>query len=383
MIRGQEHLASIFYPMTNSTSAKLAQMLLDWYAQNQREFPWRSHPDPYHIWVSEVMAQQTRLETMLPYFQRWMERFPTITDLAAADQQAVLNLWEGLGYYSRARNLHKAAQMVKEEYGGKLPTTRTELESLPGIGPYTAGAIASMAFGADEAVVDGNVKRVYARLFQITEPVNTPSGEKTIWMLARTHLPPGQAGDYNQALMDLGATICLPRQPRCSRCPLAEICLAYQNDQTGELPVKKQKPRSPHYTVTAAVLHAKNGQVLIAQRPSEALLGSLWEFPGGKREPGEGLKDCLKREIQEELKCTINIGEKLGIYQHTYTHFKVTVHAYHCQIVDGQAAPHYHQAIRWVATDDLDSYPMGKIDRMISQQLQEENSTWNPNSSDE
>ena len=351
----------------------ISQKLLDWYAQNQREFPWRQFPDPYPVWVSEIMAQQTRLETMLPYFQRWMERFPSISALAQASQQEVLNLWEGLGYYSRARNLHQAAKIVTDTFNGQLPETRAELETLPGIGRYTAGAIASIAFGKDEALVDGNVKRVYARLFQVTEPVNTPAGEKEIWSLAEAHLPPGQAGDYNQALMDLGATICLPRQPRCAICPLAGDCLARKNKLADQLPVKKQKNRSPHHTVTAAILYGEDGKVLIAQRPSDALLGSLWEFPGGKQEPGEDLKACLKREILEELQCTIKIGDLLGTFKHTYTHFKVTLHAFHCQLEKGSPFPHYHQAVRWVTIDDLDQYPMGKIDRMISQQLQEMN----------
>jgi A/G-specific adenine glycosylase len=351
----------------------IIQKLLDWYAKHQRDFPWRQFPDPYPVWVSEIMAQQTRLDTMLPYFQRWMERFPSISALAQASQQDVLNLWEGLGYYSRARNLHQAAKIVADSFNGRLPETRTELETLPGIGRYTAGAIASIAFGKDEAVVDGNVKRVYARLFQVTEPVNTPAGEQEIWSLAEAHLPPGQAGDYNQALMDLGATICLPRKPDCSICPLAEDCLARKNNLTDQLPVKKQKNRSPHHTVTAAILHAEDGLVLIAQRPSDALLGSLWEFPGGKQEPGEDLKACLKREILEELQCTIQIGDLLGTFKHTYTHFKVTLHAFHCQLEKGTPNPHYHQAVRWVTIDDLDQYPMGKIDRMISQQLQEMN----------
>jgi len=349
----------------------ISQKLLHWYSQNQRDFPWRQYPDPYPVWVSEIMAQQTRLETMLPYFQRWMERFPSISALAQASQQEVLNLWEGLGYYSRARNLHQAAKIVVDSFNGQLPDTRKELETLPGIGRYTAGAIASIAFGKDEAVVDGNIKRVFARLFQVTEPVNTPSGEKEIWSLAETHLPPGQAGDYNQALMDLGATLCLPRQPRCSICPLAEDCLARKNELTDQFPVKKQKKPSPHHTVTAAILHGEDGQVLIAQRPPDVLLGGLWEFPGGKQEPGEGLKACLKREILEELQCTIKIGDLLGTFKHTYTHFKVTLHAFHCQLEEGPPLPHYHQAVRWVIIDDLDKFPMGKIDRMISQKLQE------------
>jgi A/G-specific adenine glycosylase len=369
--------------MAESMQTTIAQKLLRWYHQHQRLFPWRQQPDPYPVWVLEIMAQQTRLETVLPYFARWMERFPTIAALAQASQQEVLNLWEGLGYYSRARNLHKAAKIVVKDFNGQLPGSRTELESLPGIGRYTAGAIASIAFGKDEAVVDGNVKRVYARLFQVSEEVNTPAGEKAIWSLAEAQLPSGQAGDFNQALMDLGATICLPRQPRCSLCPLSADCLAYKNHLVRELPAKKQKPRSPHFIVTAAILHDNHKRVLIAQRPADTLLGSLWEFPGGKREPGEGLKDCLKREILEELQCTIKISEKLGVFKHAYTHFKVTLHAYHCWPLEEIVTPQYHQAIRWVDLAQLDEYPMGKIDRMISLQLQEKNEAWNRNSRDE
>jgi len=334
----------------------ISQKLLAWYAQHQRRFPWRQHPDPYAVWVSEIMAQQTRIETMLPYFQRWMERFPTIASLAQASQHDVLNMWEGLGYYSRARNLHLAAQQVVESFGGQLPTSRQALETLPGIGRYTAGAVASIAFGQDEAIVDGNIKRVYARLFHITEPVNTSAGEREIWSLAETHLPNGHAGAYNQALMDLGATICQPRNPRCSLCPLNEDCLAYQRGMTAELPAKRQKPRSPHHTVTAAVLTNQDHQVLIAQRPPEALLGSLWEFPGGKREAGESLKTCLKREIREELQCTIQVGKKLGVFQHTYSHFKVTLHAYHCSLIKGKIVPKVHQDVRWVSVADLETY---------------------------
>lgn len=351
---------------------ELADKLLTWYAAHGRELPWRNKPEPYAVWVSEIMAQQTRLETVMPYFERWMSLFPDVHALAAADQQDVLNAWEGLGYYSRARNLHKAAGIVANTLNGRLPEARPELEALPGIGRYTAGAILSIAFGQDEAVVDGNVKRVYARMFAVEEAVNTPAGEQAIWALAEMHLPRGQAGDYNQALMDLGAMVCLPRQPDCPACPLNGLCLAFQSGQTDAFPAKQPKPKSPHYTVTAAVIHGKDGRVLITQRPQDALLGGLWEFPGGKQEDGENLETCLKREIWEELACKIEVREPLGVFRHAYTHFKVTLHAFHALLESGQPELHYHQDARWVPITDLDDYPMGKIDRMISQQLQAE-----------
>ncbi|HKJ27417.1 MAG TPA: A/G-specific adenine glycosylase [Anaerolineales bacterium] len=348
--------------------------LIRWYRREKRDFPWRDDPHPYKVWVCEIMAQQTRLGTVLPYFDRWMAAFPTLSDLAAADQQAVLNLWEGLGYYSRARNLHKAAQMVMDKHGGKLPANRPELEALPGIGRYTAGAIASIAFGLDEAVVDGNVKRVLARIFEVEEAVDTTQGTKTIWALAEAHLPVGQAADYNQALMELGARVCTPRQPDCEHCPAAGLCRANQHGRQTDLPVKKPKQKTPHYTVTASVIQ-RDGRVLIAQRPQDALLGGMWEFPGGKREGRESLANCLKREILEELGVKIEVGEKIGIFKHAYSHFKVTLHAYYSQLGNGTLEPQSleHQTLHWVSLAELDDYPMGKIDRQISLELQKKN----------
>jgi A/G-specific adenine glycosylase len=325
------------------------------------------------------MAQQTRLETILPYYQRWMATFPTIAALAAADQQEVLNLWEGMGYYSRARNLHKAAQIVMAEHNGKLPSNRAGLEKLPGIGRYTAGAIASIAFGLDEAVVDGNIKRVLSRVFQVEEEVNTTQGEKVIWTLAEAYLPPGQAADHNQALMDLGATICTPRQPDCNNCPLAEICRAKDSNRQSELPRKRPKSKSPHYTVTAAVIQ-RDGLVLIAQRPQNTLLGGMWEFPGGKRQGRESLIECLKREILEELGVKIEMDRKIGTFKQTYSHFKITLHAYYCQLdaqrlddkepTNLEPTAREHQNLHWATLDELDDFPMGKIDRQIARQLQ-------------
>lgn len=348
----------------------ITNKLLNWYANNKREWPWRDNPDPYAVWVSEIMAQQTRLESVLPYFERWMTRFPTIADLAASSQQEVLNLWEGLGYYSRARNLHRAAQIVMKEYGGELPQDVKALRALPGIGRYTAGAIASLAFGLDEPVVDGNVKRVLARFFGVEIPVDTSAGEKEIWRLAAEHLPPGQAGDYNQALMGLGAGVCLPRSPDCQVCPLVEDCWAYAQDAQAGLPVKKPKPPVPHHTVTAAVI--QNGsRVLIAQRPTDGLLGGMWEFPGGKQEEEEDLPTCLKREIKEELGVKIKVGEEIGVFKHAYTHYKVTLHAFACQLQQGEPKTLQVDDLRWVTLEELEDFPMGKLDRQISQKLLE------------
>ena len=346
--------------------SQLSDRLLPWYAQHGRKPIWgEGVSDPYSIWVAVIMLQQTRLETVIPYHQRWMKRFPTVFDLASANEQEVLSAWEGLGYYSRARNLHKAARLVVEELNGGLPADSDELHKLPGIGRYTAGAIASIAFGVDAAALDGNLKRVFARVFDVAEPVDSPAGESILWKLAEENLPPGQAGEYNQALMDLGATVCIPRNPLCLICPLNDLCQARRLGIQNQRPVLKTKIKGPHYTVTAAVLQ-RRGKVLLARRPSKGLLGGMWEFPGGKVEPGESLQDCLAREIQEELGVRIWVGEPVGVYEHAFSHFSITLHAFKCELVEGKPRPVEAAELAWVAPADLKSYPMGKVDRLIS-----------------
>lgn len=346
--------------------------LLDWYDDNQRRLPWRGQAEPYAIWVSEIMLQQTQVETVIPYFERWMKRFPTLADLAKASQQEVLQVWEGLGYYSRARNLHRAAQQVMDEYGGEIPADRHKLESLAGIGRYTAGAIASIAFQQDEAVLDGNVRRVFSRLFDITLTPTSSAGNRLLWNLARQYLPPGNAENYNQALMDLGALICTPHQPACERCPLEDLCQARALGVQEERPVAKVRPAIPHHTVTAAIIW-REGRVLITRRPPQGLLGGMWEFPGGKLEPGEELTNCLEREIKEELGVGIAVGQAFGIFHHAYTHFRVTLHAFYCELTNGEPQLPEATELSWVKPDELCNYPMGKIDRLISRQLNEIN----------
>lgn len=346
----------------------LAARLLDWYGRHARILPWRSRPEPYAVWVSEIMLQQTRVDTVIPYFGRWMVRFPSVTALAAAEEQEVLMLWEGLGYYRRARNLHRAAQMVVENYGGQLPADRQALAQLPGIGPYTAGAIASIAFGLDEPALDGNIRRVLARVYDVTMPARSPESEAFLWNLARETLPAGRAGDYNQALMDLGASVCVPHNPDCANCPVASLCQAYRLGVQEERPVQIARPSIPHLIVTAAVIW-RDSRVLLAQRPSEGLLGGLWEFPGGKLENGEDLPACLRREILEELGAEIEVGKPFGVYRHAYTHFRVTLHAFYCRLVAGEPRPIEASDLRWVAPGALNDFPMGKIDRQIARRL--------------
>lgn len=349
-------------------STTLAVRLLNWYQDHARWLPWRENPTPYQVWISEVMLQQTRVETVIPYYEHWMERFPTLSSLAHTSQQEVLAMWEGLGYYSRARNLYQAAQIVMDEYGGELPKNVSLLRSLPGIGRYTAGAIASMAFGMDEPALDGNVRRVLARVFDVRQPAGSQAGEKRFWELASTFLPQGEAGKFNQALMDLGALICTPRQPNCNDCPLNSSCEAFALGVQTDRPVKLSKKPIPHYTVSSAIIQ-RDEQVLIAQRPADGLLGGLWEFPGGKVEPGEDFVSGLKREIREELGVEIEVGSPYGIYQHTYTHFRITLHAFLCKLNGNQPQTNYHTDLIWTNPPSLKNYPMGKIDRQISNDL--------------
>ena len=350
---------------------RLSSRLLKWYRLHKRTLPWRGHVDAYAVWVSEIMLQQTRVEAVIPYFERWMRLFPTVRALAAASEQDVLNAWEGLGYYSRARNLHKAAKIVVEKYGGELPRDPDELSKLPGIGRYTLGAISSIAFGMNVPALDGNIKRVYARIFDFTEPVDSPGGEKTLWDIAERHLPKQDAGDYNQALMDLGATICVPKNPRCLICPVMKLCAARANGTQNERPVKLPKKDVPHHIHAAAVI-IQRGRVLLAKRPSEGLLGGMWEFPNGRVDgnPLEGLRETLQRgyniRLRGNLRSFQNL-ELLGVVHHGYSHFSVEVHVYSCELDSMPPTGN----LKWVWIKDLDEYPMGRIDRQIARIVEE------------
>jgi A/G-specific adenine glycosylase len=345
-------------------------LLLDWYRNNARDLPWRSANSSYSTWVSEIMLQQTQVDTVIPYFNRWLNHFPDIHTLASADEQAVLSAWEGLGYYSRARNLHRAAKQVVDELGGQMPRTSAALQRLPGIGAYTAGAIASIAFGEDVPAVDGNVRRVLARYFDVSVPARSTQGAQQLWQLAREHLPSGRAGEYNQALMELGALICKPKNPDCENCPIGNDCQARQLCLQDQRPVMLPREKTPHLTVTAAVIR-QDGRVLLAQRPPDGLLGGLWEFPGGTLEENDAdLVACLQREIREELGVNVVVGQPFGVFRHAYTHFKITLHAFLCTLPPGAIPrPLEDQALVWTVVDALPGYPMGKVDRQIARRL--------------
>lgn len=297
-----------------------------------------------------------------------MRRFPDISTLAAASRDEVLRFWEGLGYYSRAHNLHRAAMVIVREHGGRLPSSPEALERLPGIGRYTAAAIAAIAFDIATIALDGNLRRVLTRLFDLSLDPRQTQIERLLQQRAAALLPPHRAADFNQALMDLGSMICKPRQPRCSECPIARYCLARARGTQSRRPVRPSRQAAPHHRVTAAVLR-RGRRVLIGQRPEGGLLGGLWEFPGGKQKRGETLQACLRRELREELGVAVRIGARLGVFRHAYSHFRVTVYAYECALGRGKPRALEHRRLRWASVQTLGRFPMGKVDRAIAKVL--------------
>jgi len=350
----------------------ISNKLLNWWDSGHADMPWRRTSDPYAIWVAEVMLQQTQIATVIPYYERWLVRYPNVWELAIAPLDEVLKMWEGLGYYRRARNLHAAAQSIVNDYGGCLPDEVETLRKLPGIGRYTAGAITSIAFGKPAPVLDGNIIRVLSRLLDLEEDVSTTKTKNHLWRIAAKMVPLERPGAFNQALMELGQTICLPAKPSCHDCPVNSACLARARGSQLDRPVRPMRKKTPHYDVTAAVIRRDDGRFLIAKRPLNGLLGGLWEFPGGKQEVGEALRDALRREIKEEMGIEIEVGRLLTTIRHAFTHFRITLFAFHARHLSGtpknlEVADH-----SWVHLDELDHYAFAAADRQIIHHLQQE-----------
>lgn len=331
--------------------------------------PWRDCGDPYKIWVSEIMLQQTRVDQATPYFNRFMDRFPTVRALAEAKQQEVLKVWEGLGYYSRARHLHSAAKLVVEEFGGKVPDTWEEINKLKGVGPYTASAVLSIAYQKEHAVVDGNVIRVLSRYFGIEDDVRSTKTKNTIQEYADELIPEERPGDFNQALMELGATVCTPSNPDCENCPLQTNCIAYKTVKTDKIPYKSPAKKRPHHQIGVGIILNEDEEVLIALRPEDAMLGGMWEFPGGKQDDNEEMETTVKRELKEELGVNVSIAKPFMKLDHAYSHFKITMHAYLCELEQGNPQPKTSQEIRWISIDKLRNYPFPKANRKLTEKL--------------
>lgn len=284
---------------------------LDWYDLEKRNLPWRFNTDPYRIWISEIMLQQTRVDTVIDYFYRFMETFPTIQALAEAPEDQLLKVWEGLGYYSRARNIQTAAQQVLHQFGGIFPNNLTDIRSLKGIGPYTAGAIGSIAFNLPEPAIDGNVMRVVSRLFEINEDIAKPASRKTFEAAMKTIISHDQPGNFNQALMDLGSSICTPTSPKCESCPLINYCLAYKNHRQTDFPVKskKQKPKDLYFV--AGAIENQAGAFLLKQQASTGLLASMWLFPM------EEISQARFTELKESYRETFDLFSSQLIAEET------------------------------------------------------------------
>lgn len=345
----------------------LRQALLTWYRANRRDLPWRRSSDPYAVWVSEAMLQQTQVATVIPYYIRFMGLFPTVAALAAADTDAVLKAWEGLGYYSRARNLQRAARVVVANHEGKMPSDPTALARLPGIGPYILAALGSIAFDLALAVVDGNVKRVLARLVASPLPVNTPQGHKAFQTLADRLLDRQDPGTFNQALMELGALVCKPKAPLCLVCPLKTWCRALARGTPESFPRKTPRKAVPLHHLAAAVIF-KNGRILVVRRPENGMLGGLWEFPTvriiAKEDPVAACRRAAARVGIE-----VSRPRPLAPVRHAYTHLKVVVHGHCCNFVGGRVRRDGHTAHRWVTLNGLNKLAFHKVQHKLTAQL--------------
>jgi len=337
--------------------------LLQWFKKNKRDLPWRRTRDPYAIWVSEIMLQQTQVATVIPYYQKFLKSFPTLRHLAKSDLSKVLKVWEGMGYYSRARNLHSASQIVLNHFHGEIPTTLKDLLSLPGIGRSTAGAILSFAFDKEAPILDGNAKRVLSRLFTVSGNPGEKETEQLLWKISESLIPGGHSNPFNQALMDLGSMLCTPKDPQCPRCPLRDLCKGKASGEPERFPVKSIKKKIPHIEAIAAVIQ-QNGKVLLEQRPPKGLLGGLWEFPNWKIERKGRLR--LRNRIQKEMGMNVKVRESIGIFKQTFSHFKLTLQVFHCQPLNGKTKG------KWVPTRNLHLLPMSRIHRRIAEMINDE-----------
>jgi mutator protein MutT len=432
-------------------SRSLQERLLAWFRANKADLPWRRTRDPYAIWVSEIMLQQTQVATVIPYYERFLKAFPTVRALAAASEHDVLKLWQGLGYYRRAINLRAAARQVVAKHGGRVPDDPAVFAGLPGIGRYTCAAVQSIAFGRPLAVLDGNAIRVFARWFAISQDVTHGAVQRELWEVAQSLVPqtppPGHAGarhaaplqeagwhghptlggravsflatstatqrrvaappsprastatqrrvtlppssrartatqrgvavppgprnnsgDWNQAIMELGREVCTPREPRCPACPLRTLCLARRRGIQGRLPVKRKKKPVPHIEVGAGIVW-RRGRILLCKRRADAMLGGLWEFPGGKRDPGETIPQCIRRELREECDLDVAVGGHLVDVTHTYSHLRVTLRCYHCRAGAGRVRRLGCDDARWVRPQEIPDYPLPAADVRILEAL--------------
>ena len=318
------------------------------------------------------MLQQTQVDTVIPYYRRFLEAFHDIGALARAPLSDILKVWEGLGYYARVRNLHKAAKAIVSDFNGSIPTDRQSMERLPGFGPYTTSAVLSIAFKQNWASVDGNVTRVLCRVFGIEDNVSQPRVKTRILDLAQSLIPRGRAGDFNQAAMELGALVCKPKAPSCGICPLSRICSARAAGTQERIPLKSRKRTRPHYEEAVGMVRRKDGRFLIARRQEEGLLGGLWELPGGRREKGETLADACVRGVREEVGARVLTLRRLRSVNHEFTHFRLTVHPFSCKFRSGRIRPLRCTEVAWVELEALGDYAFSRAHRRLTERMKNE-----------
>ena len=335
----------------------LRDALSHWYLGHHRDLPWRRTSDAYKIWVSEVMLQQTQVRTVEPYYQRFISRYPDVSRLALADLQSVLKSWEGLGYYSRARNLHKAAGIVASHMGGRVPDDWEALRGLPGIGDYIAAAVLSIAFGRAHAVVDGNVKRVLARLFLVEAPANRPASHKVFHALADRLLDRRNPGRHNQALMELGALVCTPRAPRCRQCPVARFCLARRKGLAHLYPRRQRPPALPMRRFVAGAV-IKSGRILLVRRPEEGLLGGLWELPGGPLSESTDPVQACRLQLKEAVNLDVRVDRHIASIPHGYTHFRLQMELFLCTWQSGRVRLKELTDFKWLSVPGSKDLPL-------------------------
>ncbi|TLS48983.1 A/G-specific adenine glycosylase [Paenibacillus antri] len=353
--------------------AYFSKELLAWYRVQKRDLPWRRSRDPYHIWVSEVMLQQTRVETVKPYFKRFVTLFPTVDALAKAPEEKVLKAWEGLGYYSRARNLQSAAREVSERYGGTVPDTKERFSELKGVGPYTAGAVMSIAFNRREPAVDGNVMRVLSRYFCIEEDVAKGGTRAMMERLQYELIPEGEASDFNQAIMELGALVCTPKSPHCLTCPVMERCAGRLEGKEESLPIKtKAKPPRPEYRACALVVSEDGGSVLLRKRPATGLLADMWELPHvefaamgwpaamADAAVGDALAGWLGAELGPEASGAVRPAEPVGVAEHTFSHIHWNLRVHRLTAATAESAP-LQEPYRWVDRAGMEVHPLPNV----------------------
>ncbi len=350
--------------LASTTKKKIQESLLDWYLAEKRDLPWRQTRDPYAIWVSEIMLQQTQVDTVIPYFNRWMAQYPTIAALAQAAEEKVLKSWEGLGYYSRARNLHKAAQIVAKEHQSELPKEPEKLATLPGIGPYSLGAIASIAFDLPLAAVDGNVLRVVSRLFAIQKNIKDKETVEQVREIVTSLFPKKNRSDMTQAWMELGALICLPGTPKCLICPLQNVCVAKQKNLTESLPIVAKRPKIKK-VVTAAVIVEKNEKFLLEKRPLGKIMGGLWLFPTVELSgPLSQFEHEIAPRFKKQFGLTVIPAEQILTLSHSYTVYRAQLNVF---LAQGSLAQNKNETLNWVAKEKLKETPFPSVHAKIAQ----------------